>query len=300
MKTINAALLCLLTATPAAFAQDAPARTYLSQAEILAASPHGDWRTPDPENLLVMDLAAGRVVIELAPGFAPQHLANVRTLAREHFWDDTSIYRVQDNFVVQFGDPNASKKDLAKPLGSAKLHLPAEFQRDAAGLAFTALPDADGWAPQTGFVDGFPVALNPQTGKAWLVHCYGTLGAGRENADDSSRGDELYAIIGHAPRRLDANLSVLGRVLQGMDLLSAVRRGTGPRGGYRTPEERTPIQSIRLASELPESERPKLQVLRTESATFSQMVESMRLRTDAFYKRAPGRVEVCDISVPVR
>ncbi|MGC4029554.1 MAG: peptidylprolyl isomerase [Steroidobacteraceae bacterium] len=300
MKPTIACLLCLLLSSQTALAQDAPAATYRSQAEILASSPSGDWRTPDPANLLLMDLPAGRVIIELAPAFAPRHVDNIRTMAREHFWDNTSIYRVQDNFVVQFGDPDAKDPAKAKALGSAKRHLPAEFQRAAAGLTFTALPDADGWAPQAGFVDGFPVAEDPATGKAWLVHCYGTVGAGRENPDDSSIGDELYAIIGHAPRRLDANLSVVGRVLQGMELLSAVRRGTGPRGGYKTPAERTPIHSIRLASELPESERPKLQVLRTDSATFQEYVASQRLRTDAFYKRPAGRVEVCSISAPVR
>lgn len=300
MDTMKAGLLAILAATPFAMAQDAAAPAYRSQAEILAASPDAHWRTPDPANLLVMELPAGRVVIELAPAFAPQHIANIRTLAHEHFWDDTRIYRVQDNFVVQFGDPAASDEARAKPLGTARRHLPAEFTRAASGLPFTPLPDADAWAPQAGFVDGFPVARDPAADKAWLVHCYGTVGAGRENADDSSRGDELYAIIGHAPRRLDANLSVVGRVLQGMALLSAMPRGTGPRGGYATPAEHTPIHAIRLASEMPAQARPQLQVLRTESATFGELVESLRWRTDAFYKRPTSRVEVCDVAVPVR
>lgn len=300
MKSVTAGILCFLASAPIGFAQQAPAAKYRSQAEIIAAAPESHWRTPDPENLLLMQLEAGRVIFELAPDFAPRHVANIRKLAREHFWDNTSIYRVQDNFVAQFGDPDAGKPDKAKPLGTAERHLPAEFQRSAQGLAFTALPDADGWAGRVGFVEGFPVAEDPATGKAWLVHCYGTLGAGRENADDSSIGAELYAIISQAPRRLDANLSVVGRTLEGMELLSALRRGTGPRGGYKTPEERTAIKSIRLVSELPQAERPKIQVLRTDSGSFQELVASARLRTDDFYKRAPGRVDICGISAPVR
>ena len=171
--------------------------------EILDASPAADWRSPDPENTLYLELDAGRVVIELAPGFAPEHVANIRTLAREGFWDGTSIYRVQDNFVAQFGDADADDAARAKPLGTAKRKLPAEFERDAAGLAFEPLPDADGWAPQAGFADGFAAGRDPDAGKAWLAHCYGAVGAGRNLEADSSLGAELYVVIGQAPRQLD-------------------------------------------------------------------------------------------------
>ena len=179
-----------------------------------------------------MELATGRVIIELAPAFAPEHVANIRTLAREHFWDGTSIYRVQDNFVVQFGDADGEEPAKAKSLGTAKTQLPAEFHRDAMGLQFDRLPDVDGWAPEVGFVDGFPVGRDPQTGRIWLAHCYGTVGAGRNEPDDSSTGAELYVVIGQSPRQLDDNITVVGRVLQGMELLSTIRRGPPPSGFY--------------------------------------------------------------------
>jgi peptidylprolyl isomerase len=268
---------------------------------LLAAEPPEDaWRTPDPANLLYMELATGRVIIELAPAFAPEHTGNIRTLAHEHFWDGTSIYRSQDNFVVQFGDPDGDEPAKAKSLGSAKKHLPAEFHRDAKGLQFDKLPDSDGWAPEVGFVDGFNAGRDPKTGKAWLAHCYGSVGAGRNNADDSSTGAELYVVIGQSPRQLDDNITVVGRVLQGMELLSTIRRGPPPMGFYENAAERAPIKSIRLASDLPAAERTPLQVLRTDTQYFRDSVESRRNRIDDFYKRPAGHIDLCNVRATVR
>ncbi|MEL1265161.1 peptidylprolyl isomerase [Pseudoxanthomonas putridarboris] len=273
-----------------------------SAKEILDASPAADWRTLDPANTLYMDLQAGRVVIELAPGFAPEHVANIRTLAREGFWDGLGIYRSQDNFVVQFGDADADAEDAAKAksLGSAKTELPAEFARKADGPAFTRLPDVDGWAPEVGFVDGFPAARDPATGEAWLAHCYGALGAGRGGPPDSSNGSELYVVTGQSPRQLDRNITLVGRVVKGMELLSAIPRGPEPMGFYEKPEERTPIIAIRLASEVPESERTPLQVLRTDSRTFADATEARRNRRDDWYVRPAGHIDLCNVPLPVR
>lgn len=276
------------------------ATPYRSAQQILEASPASDWRTPDPANLLVMKLDAGEVLIELAPAFAPQHVANIQTLAHEHFWDGESIYRAQDNFVVQFGDADADDAAKAKPLGSAKRRLPAEFQRDSRGLQVSVLPDRDGWADRTGFVDGFAVGQDANEGKTWLAHCYGALGAGRNNEEDSSIGAELYVVTGQSPRQLDRNITVVGRVLKGMELLSALPRGPAPMGFYADPAQRTAIQSIQRVSDLPEAERPKLQVLRTDSKTFTDTVEARRNRVDGFYKRAAGHIDLCNIPVPVR
>ncbi len=268
--------------------------------EIIDAAPDSAWRTPDPANLLYMQVGTGVVIIELAPEFAPAHVANIRTLAREHFWDGTSVYRSQDNFVVQFGDPDGDDPAKAKPLGSAKDKLPAEFHREAKGLAFDRLPDVDGWAPEVGFSGGFPAARDPKTGRAWLAHCYGVVGAGRGNAEDSSIGTELYVVIGQAPRQLDNNITVVGRVLQGMELLSALPRGTGSGGFYETAAERTPIRVIRLASEIPESVRIPIQVLRTDTAVFREAVEARRNRVDEFYKRPAGHIDLCNVPVTLR
>ena len=288
------ALSCLLPGLATA------ATPYRSAQQILEASPASDWRTPDPANLLVMKLDAGEVLIELAPAFAPQHVANIQTLAHEHFWDGESIYRAQDNFVVQFGDADADDVAKAKPLGSAKRKLPAEFQRDSKGLKVSVLPDRDGWADQTGFVDGFAVGQDRQDGKTWLAHCYGALGAGRNNDEDSSIGAELYVVTGQSPRQLDRNITVVGRVLKGMELLSALPRGPAPMGFYADASQRTAIRSIQRVSDLPQAQRPTLQVLRTDSKTFADTVEARRNRVDDFYKRAAGHIDLCNIPVPVR
>lgn len=277
-----------------------PARPYRSAAEIIDAAPADHWRRPDPANLLYMQLATGVVIIELAPEFAPEHVANIRTLAREHFWDGTSVYRVQDNFVAQFGDPDADDEAKAKSLGTAKRKLPAEFHRAAAGLAFDRLPDVDGWAPEVGFVGGFPAARAPRSNTAWLAHCYGTLGAGRGNAEDSSLGAELYAVIGQSPRQLDDNITVVGKVLMGMELLSALPRGDGAMGFYESAGARTAIRAVRLGSDVPENVRPRIEVLRTDSSTFRDAVEARRNRVDDFYKRPAGHIDLCNVNVPVR
>ena len=271
-----------------------------SPKEILDAAPESAWRDLDPANTLYMELPTGRVVIELAPGFAPEHVANIKTMARGGFWDGTSIYRAQDNFVVQFGDADADDAAKAKP-HPAGTHdkLPAEFTRKGPA-PFDRLPDQDGWAPQVGFSDGFPAGHDPATGQTWIAHCYGVLGAGRNNAPDSSIGAELYVVIGQAPRALDKQLTMVGRVVQGMPLLSATPRGPDPMGFYEDPAQRTPIKAIRLASDVPEAERTPLQLLRTDSQAFRDITEVRRNRKDDFYTMPAGHIDLCNVALPVR
>jgi peptidylprolyl isomerase len=300
-------LLCALLPTLIAFSTAAAAvpestedsAKPLSVQQILDASPASDWRTPDPDNTLYMDLDAGRVLIELAPQFAPEHVANIRTLAKEGFWDGLSIYRSQDNFVVQFGDPTEDEA-TRKSLGRAKAHLPAEFERIDPALHFHALPDTDGWAPQVGFVDGFAAARDPATGATWMAHCYGALGAGRDMAADSSNGAELYVVTGQSPRQLDRNITLVGRVIQGMEWLSVIRRGPEPMGMYDDPNQRTSIKAIRLASEVPAAERIPRQLLRTDSAPFDAVTEARRNRRDDWYKVPAGHIDLCNVPLPSR
>jgi peptidylprolyl isomerase len=289
-----------VAATPVAAAPVAAAPSpYKSVQELLDASVPADWRTLDPANTLYLDLAAGRVVIELAPDFAPAHVGNIRTLAHEGYWNGLSINRSQDNFVVQWGDAAEDDKDRKSP-GTALAHLPAEFTRSSEGVAFTALPDSDGWAPQVGFSDGFPAARDPQSGQAWLAHCYGAVGAGRDVAADSSNGTELYVVTGQSPRQLDRNITVVGRVVQGMELLSVLPRGTGALGFYEKPEQRTAIKAITLASDVPEAQRVPLQLLRTDTPLFAQVVEARRNRRDEWYKVPAAHIDLCNVPLPVR
>lgn len=271
----------------------------LSTAEILAASPAADWRPLDLPNTLVMTLAGNRtVVIELNATFAPKTSANILTLARQHYFDGLAVLRVQDNFVTQWGDPDGETPN-PKPLGAASARVPAEFSRDRNAGPFVKLPDGDGFAPEVGFIDGFPVARDNRS--MWLAHCYGMVGAGRNNAPDSGPGSELYVVIGHAPRQLDRNITVVGRVVQGMEHLSALPRGTGALGFYEKPEQRTAIESVRIASELPDGGAAgKLEALRSTSATFTAVIEARRNRRDDWYKVPAGHIDLCNVPLPVR
>lgn len=265
-------------------------------ADVLEAAAPSDWRGLDPEHTLYVELPAGRVVIELAPAFAPAHVENLRTLVRGRYFDGLAVIRSQDNFVVQWGDPEGTRG-----LGDASERVAAEFTRPLApGLAFTPLPDRDGYAPETGHSDGFPAARDTARGEAWLVHCYGMVGAGRGNEPESGNGSQLYVVTGHAPRQLDRNIALVGRVVQGMELLSTLPRGTGPLGFYEGPAQHVPMRSIRLAGDVEPSQRTGLEVLRTDTPTFTALVEARRNRRDAWYVAPAGHVDVCNVPIPVR
>lgn len=267
-----------------------------TMAEVLAASTAADWRVPDPENTLYLELDSGRVVIELAPRFAPEHAANLRQLARAGYFDGLAVIRSQDNFVVQWGDPGGER-----PLGEARATLPPEFTVAVSpGLPFVRLPDPDGYAAEAGFSDGFPAARDPRAGEAWLAHCYGMVGAGRGNEVDSGNGSELYVVIGHAPRQLDRNIALVGRVLSGMERLAVLPRGSGPLGFYEQPSQHVPIRSVRVAADVAPEARSRLEVLRTDSATFTALVEARRNRRDDWYKVPAGHIDLCNVPIPVR
>ena len=285
-----------------AFALEPPAAPAKAptMAEVLEAAKPSDWRALDPERTLYLELAGGRVVIELAPAFAPKHVANVTALAREKYYDALAILRVQENYVVQWGDPNADDEAKRRAMKSGKAALAPEFVRSAGGLAFTRLPDVDGYAPEVGHVDGFPAARDPKRNEAWLAHCYGMVGAGRGNTADSGSGAELYVVSGHAPRHLDRNITLVGRVVQGMEHLTTLPRGTGPLGFYEKPEQYVAIRSIRVAADVPAAQRSSLEVLRTDTPTWQALVESRRNRPDEWFLVKAGHVELCNVPIPVR
>lgn len=291
-------LACLLTALNAGPAlADTPQRPTPKQ--VLDAAPAADWRAPVPENTLYIDLPAGRVVIELAPAFAPIHVDNMRKLAREGWYDGTFIVRVQDNYVTQWGQP----EEMPKPMKTALEKLAPEFTlRGAAATAlpFTRLPDPDAFAPETGISDIFPAARDPKTGEAWMAHCYGIVGVGRGYPLDSGSGAELYTVIGHSPRALDRVITLVGRVLSGMEHLTSLPRGTGPLGFYEKPEQRVMLTRVRLAADVPEAEREPLQVLSGQSQTYQRWLEARRFRQDDFFIRAAGHIDLCNALPPVR
>lgn len=268
----------------------------LSMADILKSSQASDWRVLNPDNTLYLEMEKGRVVIELAPEFAPKNVANIKALIKEGYFDGLAMIRSHDNYVAQWGDPG-EKREFKNAAKKVEGEFTVKYKKDA---PFTRLPDVDGYAPQVGHVNSFAAARDPKTQSTWLTHCYGAIGVARGNQTDSGNGSSLYAVTGHAPRNLDRNITVVGRVMHGIELLSSLPRGTGALGFYEKPEERTPIKSVRIVSDVPEAERIKLEVFRTDTANFKALVEAQRNRGGDWYKFAANHIELCNVPIPVR
>jgi len=277
-----------------AIAQERP-----TMAGVLEASEDSEWRELDPANTLYLQLAAGQVVFDLATDFAPQHIQNIRKLVADRYFDGLAIIRSQDNYVAQWGDPNAGE-DEAKSYGDAADSLEPEFYTDADGLTFAPLEGRDAYADEVGFVAGFPVGRDGAGGRAWLAHCYGMLGAGRGNSPASGSGAELYVVTGHSPRHLDRNVTLLGRAVSGIEHLTTLPRGTGPLGFYENEDENMPITSIRFGDEIAQAERLAIEIMRTDSASFQKLIEARRYRAEDWFVDPTGHIEICNVPLPTR
>ncbi|MBB3858829.1 peptidylprolyl isomerase [Novosphingobium hassiacum] len=288
----------------AAAAASPVAKPVPSAGEIVAASPAADWQTIAPQDLLVMDLASDaagrprRVVIQLMPPpFSQGWVGNIRKLAGAHWWDGLSVYRVQDNWVSQWGDGEGEDKSKAKPLPAGLAKVPQEqYVSPARVMSSQSQPSRDAYAPSTGYFEGWPIAYS--TKSSWPVHCYGSIGVARDNPPDSGTGAELYAVIGHAPRQLDRNLAVVGRVIEGMQHLSSLPRGPAPMGVYANVEERTPIVALHPATEVPDL--PRYEYLSTTSGSFDRYAEASANHREPFYVQPAGGIDICNLKVPVR
>lgn len=327
MKHMLLAAAAVSFAVPALAEDAAPPP---SPGEIAAAAPASDWVAIAASDLLVMDLApdaagkARRVVIQLMPApFSQGWIGNIRKLATAHWWDGTSVNRVQDNYVAQWGDAT-EKKPLPEGLAvvpESEYDVQAEHILVGRGPV-AHMPDVkhirrtDPYAKGTGFSGGWPVAFTDDFGRfsardlkadpqasvnrVWSPHCYGAVGVGRNMSPDTGSGAELYAVIGHAPRHLDRNIALVGRVTSGIEHLSSLPRGTEALGFYAEEKERVPIVSIRLASELPAAEQPKFEYLSTESESFARYADARANRRDPFFIKPAGGADICNIPVPVR
>jgi peptidylprolyl isomerase len=266
----------------------------------LVASPGaraGEWRTVEPENLVVMDMAHGRVLIELAPAFAPKHAERFRALVRAKFYDGQTFYRVIDGFVAQggIGEGDDKKAPEWPP-------LKAEFDR-ATGedLTFTPLGSPDLFADEVGHVDGFPVGRDLKEQRSWVLHCPGTVAMARDTEPDTG-GTEFYVPIGHAPRRLDRNLTAFGRVLEGMQFLQKLNRGD-PKvdaGVIKDPAKRDAIVRVQMAADMARAERPWIQVADTTSKAFADFKAQRRNPAPDFYKRPAANLDICAFNAQVQ
>jgi peptidylprolyl isomerase len=269
------------------------------------ASPSADWRDVDPNNLVLIDTKYGETAVELAPDFAPNHVARMRALIRAHFYDGKSFYRVIDGFVAQggIGEGTASTASYGKAQMKIWPALKAEFDAPVSKLGvFTPLGSPDVFAPEVGHVDGFPVARDPNDKKAWIAHCPGTFAFARDNGDDTAT-TEFYIVIGQMQRRLDRNLTAFGRVIDGMQYLQKLNRGNPDvaMGVIANPKDQDSILRVRLAADLPARERPHFQVMKTESPSFAAKKAQRLNPAPEFYHRKPPQVlDLCNMPAPVR
>lgn len=346
------ALLAPLLAVSPLSAQELPKQEHPSPNAIVEAAPASDWKAIAASDLLVMDLApdakgeARRVVIQLMPPpFSQGWIGNIRKLAAAKFWDGTSINRVQDNYVVQWGDAAEEESDR-KPLPDGlEVVAESDYQiktkeliKSTTGLETNEAAEsfAEGevaevireveeyrdtrpgelppwmilwkalgknpYSKVIAFVDGWPVAASDGGIKEsiWPIHCYGAVGVGRNLSPDTGTGAELYTVIGHAPRHLDRNIAVVGRVIEGIEHLSSLPRGKGQLGFYANASKRVPIRSIRLGNALLDTEPPRFEYLETDSTAFAQYADARANRRDPFFVKPAGGADICNIPVPVR
>ncbi len=289
-----------------------------SPGQIVEGAPKADWVRIAPTDLLVMDLAPGprgarRVVIQLMPPpFSQGWVGNVRKLAAAHWWDGLSVYRVQDNYVAQWGDAEGEDPKRAKALPGGLAEVPesayiqpatdcSPLEHNCQGpmpplTAYQRQTSPDRYAESTGYFRGWPVAYDAKS--SWPTHCYAMVGVARDLSPNTGSGAELYTVIGHAPRQLDRNIALIGRVIEGIELLSSLPRGTGAAGFYEKAEERTPIVSVRLGTEA--AGHAAYEYLSTESESFARYAAARANRRDPFFIAPAGGADICNIPVPVR
>lgn len=313
------------------------AKTYPAPSEIVAAAKAEEWVAIAPSDLLVMELAPDskgkprRVIIQLIPApFSQGWVGNIRKLAAAHWWDGTSINRVQDNYVVQWGDATEKKAlpeglavvpeseyvaklfkglnlknflprflaafpDFAKKFPEVAEKDPKEFEM---ALRKDLESHVDPYAKGNRNLGGWPVAGDYEVGTFWPTHCYAMVGVGRNLSPDTGTGAELYTVIGHAPRHLDRNIALVGRVIEGIEHMSSLPRGTGALGFYEKEEERVPILSVRLGNEA--KDVPAFEYLSTDSDSFAAYADARANRRDAFFNVPAGGADICNIPVPIR
>lgn len=250
----------------------------------------GEWRTVAPDNLLVIDTTRGRVLVELAPVAAPLHVERIRLLARRGFYDGLTWHRVIDWFMAQTGDPLGTG-DGQSPYPDLK----AEFTfRRGPDTPFTPVA-----APQgalVGYVDSLPVQTQPDASLAltddgrvhgWGLYCPGVAGMARDEPVDSANSQ--FFLMRQAYPALEKRYTVWGVVVSGLDVVRSIKVGDGDNGAVTAEPDR--MTRVRVASDLPEAERPSVRVLDTTSARFRDLVAATRAEKGADFS-------LCDISLP--
>ncbi len=270
----------------------------LTPSQVVAQSGNHEWRLLDAENTIYLTLETGVVIIEMLPLMAPKHVENTKALIRQGVFDNTQFYRVLDGFVAQGGPMFESESDR-KPLAYGQYSVPSELTVTKEwGDEYINFDGEDGYADETGYLHSFPIGRDFSTGESWLLHCYGALGMGRANELDSG-GTELYIVNGHAQRYLDRNVTIFGRVIDGMHHIQALQRSNDFNGVVDLTDQNI-IESIRIAADMPAQKLIPIEVLKSNSQSFVQLLEARKNRTADWFVYQHDYMDACGVPLPVR
>jgi len=248
-----------------------------------------DWRTIAPENLLVMDTSKGRILIELDPLVAPNHVERVRTLANQGFYDGIKFHRVLSGFMAQTGDP------LGTGAGGSELpDIAGEFTfRRGRDAGFAAIEG--GGTGLVGFVHSMPVQTQPDAQMmvtsdfktpASSLFCSGVVGMARSGSPDSANS-QFFLMMGRNDS-LNASYTAFGHVLSGMDVVTALKTGPEAEDG-KVAGDPDIMTHVRTADTLPAGERPTVRALDPRSAAFQAHVAQARAAKGAAFS-------ICDVT----
>jgi peptidylprolyl isomerase len=273
----------------------APARTATSTPARAAATPAGtrpttttaaaatgpllaaDWRPLDPENAIIYDTTKGRIIVELAPELAPGHVARIKELVREGFYNGLAFHRVIDNFMAQGGDPKGDGSG-----GSDKPNLRGEFNfRRGVDTSFVRAIDRGGAV--LGWVRTVPVTSQPDVlmertadkrVAAWANHCPGVTSMAR--AEDENSANSQFFLMRASYPTLDRRYTIWGRAVIGLDVIRALKVGEP----VVEPDKMT---MVRVLSDVPEVDRPKVMIQRTDGPAFkARLAAALEERGAAF------------------
>jgi len=270
----------------AALALVALAPTAAAQAQPQAGAPL-DWRVLDPENTWVIETSKGTVVVELLPDLAPAHVARIKELTRKGFYDGLVFHRVIGDFMAQTGDPKGDGSG-----GSELPDIAGEFTfRRTAGAPFKMVATARGIS--TGFVGPLPVITHSDdvlmlsatpSVEAWGAFCPGVVGMARQ-ATPNSANSQFYLMRG-TEHFLDKQYTAFGYIVAGLDVARSLQVGEPPANPDR-------MVRVRIAADMPEAERPRLEVMDTRGPSFHALVTAAMQRRGAEF-------DICDVQVPSR
>lgn len=259
----------------------------LTANEVIANAADEEWRVVNRQNILKISLPTGAAYVELNSQLAPKHTSNIKKLAREGFYKNTSVYRFVEGFVAQGGD--SSGKKLIK---TAEKTLPAEFYLTTNEPLLITELEGDGYAAVTGFLNGFAVAQNAVHTQTWQVHCNGVFAMARDN-DINSASTEFFVTIGQGPRYLDKNITVFGRVLEGMEHFNRLKRVATANEVFN------PIADIHVLADV-KNDRSTFKVLKTDSSAFKRLITARQNRSEPWFIKKYNYVDVCGMPIPTK